>query len=448
MLGSVTVGLYGKSPANEDLEMAKKAYDENDFEKALRYLIFGFEKDNANKLLYDLTMKCLDELGAEDEVELFNNAIKNFKDGSEFYNLGYYYVSNGSYRLAIPFLQRANKLLPQDNDIALELAIALTAHYRPREAQEILEKLEDAGEFWVAYQYLWCSLLLNKRKGIKEFIAFAEKQFNADQGQDEDEIEEYTIALDKLQQCYDRLCLMDNLKNKPQSPIQQWQFVQYGGAILDYFEETTVAGGRYVALVGQYSRVHLILKKLVSMLDGLNRKPLMVISLEDRNSVILGKTLSRMLNVEFQLIDEENIGYNDGLIVASSANEFCYCEDIDFSGITKNQTVFAFNLNWLSDCCTAPDIAGMMTQSYFFPWESIGVNFNVDSEEGENPQPEKGDDEIVNEILSEKVEIGEEFKEILKFYLEVKDYLKGGEQAGKKRLPFNTDSPVEGAYFC
>jgi len=446
MLGSVILRIYDNSPAKEDLEMAQKAYNENDYEKAIRYLTFGFEKDNVNRLLYELMITCLEDLGEEEEAELFDNVLKNFKNANEFYSLGYYFASNGSYRLAVPFLQRANKLSPQDNDIALELASALTANFRPKEAQEVLQQLEDDGEFWVAYEYLWCSLLLNKRKGIKEFISYAKKKFSEAIVQNEDELDDYYTAINKLQECYNRLSILDSLKHRPQNPIQQWQFVQYGGAILDYYEDITVAGGRYVAMKGQYSSVNLILKKLTTMLDSLDRKPHIIIALDDIESIVLSKALAKMLNIQYEVINIENIKLPDSLLVVSCANELCAYDEYDFKAVEDNQTLFAFYVNWLSDCCAAPDVAGLMAQNYFFPWEKEGLDFDSDDEE-EIMMSEEELDEIVDRIMSENVEVGEEFKEILSFYLEIKEHLKGGKQAGHRRLRFGTDSPVKGAYF-
>ena len=446
ILGSVILRINDNSPANEDLVMAQKAYNENDYEKAIKYLTFGFEKDNANKKLYELMIECLDGLGEEEEVELFNNAIQSFKNANEFYELGYYFSSNGSYRLAIPFLQRANKLSPQDNDIALELAMALLAHFKPKEAQEVLQQLEDNGEFWIAYEYLWCSLLLNKRNGIKEFIGFAKKKFDEAELDNLDELDDYFAAVNKLEECYSRLCILDNLKYKPQNPIQQWQFVQYGGAILDYYEDITVAGGRYVVLKGQHSSVNLILKKLTTMLDSLMRMPSIVIALDDLNSIILAKSLAKMLNIKYEVINNENIELPNSLVVVSCANELCAYDDYDFKAIAENQTLFAFYVNWLSDCCTAPDIAGLMAQDYFFPWENEGFDFDSDDEE-EIMLSEEELDKIVDSILSQSVDSGAEFKEVLSFYIELKDHLKGGAKAGHRRLRFSTDSPVEGAYF-
>lgn len=442
---SVILRMNDNSPAKEELEMAQKAYDENDFEKSIRYLYLGFEKDSANKLLYRLMVRCLEDLGEEEEAELFNVVMQNFKNANEFYELGYYFSSNGDYRLAIPFLQRANKLSPQDNEIALELAMALVAQFRPKEAQEALQSLEDNGEFWIAYEYLWCSLLLNKRKGIKEFISFTKKKFSEANAEEKEELEGYFVAINKLEECYNRLCMLDNLKCKPLNPIQQWQFVQYGGAILDYYEDITVAGGRYVVLKGQYSSVNLILKKVTTMLDRLDRKPNIVIALEDASSIILAKALAKMLNIKCEVINYENIKLPSSLVVVSCANELCSYDDYDFKAIEENQTLFAFYVNWLSDCCTAPDITGLMAKNYFFPWEDDGISLDSDEEE-EMELSDEQLDEIVGNILSQNIEIGAAFDEILSFYLELKTYIKGAEKAGCRRIPFSTDSPIKGAY--
>ncbi len=66
-----------ESPAQEDLIRAKEQFEDNAFQESLSSLSLGFRKDVDYIPLYDLSVKCLEKLDAEEEAELFRSTIQN-----------------------------------------------------------------------------------------------------------------------------------------------------------------------------------------------------------------------------------------------------------------------------------------------------------------------------------------------------------------------------------
>ncbi|MCX7921583.1 MAG: tetratricopeptide repeat protein [Clostridia bacterium] len=442
------MSLSSNSPAYEKYKSAEKAFKEGNYQETLRILTFAFEEDHSYRPLYELSVKCLKFLGGRDESVLFEKALSSFNKFEPFYNLGYHFIDVGHTRLAIPFLQRATELSPDNLDSAFELSIALTAQFQPQKARAVLDKVDIGDNFWAWYQFYWCSLLSNKPEGIKEFIYTGKPELKRLVESGETDFQPCLDMILKLEECYKRL----NTVPTPQPIIRDWHFIQYGSAILDYFDSRTaddgmnVAGGRYVVSWGTNADISGIISKLNQLLTKLDRQPETVLALPDRDSEIIGRAAAKILVTNFETLTQENAASGKCLIVAGNStafNEFPFIAEIK-----QGQTVFALNHNWLLNTSITPDIIGVMTQLYNFPWQG-GMKANPKTNQMEETQPdERPAEEIASNIAKEQPNTDPSFAETLSFYLERKEYLKGGTKAGTKRLMFSTDSPVPGSYFC
>ncbi|MEN2776427.1 hypothetical protein ABCY62_15500 [Acetivibrio clariflavus] len=438
-----------ESPAIKNYTAAKKAFDEGDYSESLRLQTFAFCIDPDFTPTYELAVLTLEKLGAHDEASLFKNAITDFNNYKPFYDLGHHFINADNYRMAIPFLQRSLILSRNSLGVAMELAIAYTAQFQPEKGMELLKRIDLGDSFWAWCQLYWCSLLSNKPDGIEEFISRTRMQFFKDNSaiRNKNTAAIYA-AISKLEECLLRYKTVEN----PEYIIRIWHYIQYGAAILDYFDNSIaenalkVAGGRYVAKFGSNSDVKMIICKLKEYLIKLERYPESIYILPGRNSEILGKAISKIFGVDCKQYNR-NESVQNGLIVAGDTSEFNgYPELVN---ITGNTVTFALNHNWLENSLIAPDVCGFMTQMYIFPWEGGSPKINPETNKIDKSEPDlRPAEEIAESIAKEEVEINPDFKDILEFYYERKDYLKGGLKDSFKRLHYNTDSPVKGSYFC
>lgn len=431
-----------ESPASKHLQTAQKILDEGDAQEALGALAAGFSADVSYKPLYELAVRCLRQLGAEDEANFYQTALADFENPDAFYILGYFYADSG-HSIAVPFLERSRQLAPNDSKIAYELALAYIATFRHLQARDILSGIE-LNNFWHKLLYYKCSLLCGETKGIREFVESVKEDlldvpFDAAQ---------ILRAVDELDESERRFSA---LGRQPQAIVRDWRFIQYGAAVLDYFDERvmpegmSVAGGRYVYQVGSNSHIAGILRKLKRFLEELNRSPQFVCGLPDRDSEIVGRAAAEILKLPFLSITEEDAFQPHCLVVAAD-NRFIGLPT-PLETIYAKQTLFGLNLDWLSFASVTPDVAGLMSQDYVLPWNGGAMQLDENGEMNTTPADDRPAELIALEIASAEPEQDSGFAATLDFYKSQAALLKGGKTGGDRRLLFRVDSPVPGAFF-
>ncbi|MBX9721365.1 MAG: hypothetical protein K2X81_08230, partial [Candidatus Obscuribacterales bacterium] len=399
----------------EPLELAKDKFAQGDMSECLRQLTFAFIQDTDNTECYSLAIMCLRQLGSENEAKLFENALANFDDARAFFDLGYHFIDVGHERLAIPLLLRAFRLAPGDSKIALELAIALCGQFQPRAAREALLQCKLDSNFWISYQFHWSSLLCGITDGAEAFIKESRRTFLAQTATHE--IKGALYALDKL----DELRLRFSVVKKPEAHIMHWHFIQYGSAILDYFDDSMgqqglqVAGGRWVYVGISYLQLNVTLLKLKRLLAELGRTPSIVLSVPDRDSIIIANGISRILGLPMTVVpDMENTAWEESLLVAANNWNF---SGAPLERVMKNQIVFAFNHNWLEQGPNTPDIIGMMSQYCTWPWSKERLVIDpVTNERTEAVEDSREPEEIALEFSKELDEKDIAFDDVLEFY--------------------------------
>lgn len=424
-------------------ENAEQAFIKDDFTGCLRSLTFCFEEDPSYRPSYELALQALTQLHAEEEINLFQNVLNNFNEMQPFYDLGYHFIEVSHYRLSIPFLERALSFETQNSQIILELSLAYTANFQVKEAFQVLSSIDWKGDFWGLYQLHYCALLLGEVDDITVFIQSIRESLEKESKQNE------TIqTIDYMVNILEEMLLRYQQVVTPQNHIRDWHYIQYGGVILDYFDESEeyVAGGRYVSLWGTWESVALNLKYLKVYLEKLSIVPNKILTWDDRGSEILGTTLARMLDISVEKVNSKDIVQENSLLIVSQAH--LLNQAVNLISIQKNQLIFAYNLNWLHEGLFTPDIVGHLTQHYFFPWEGGGLNYNPDTNEvTETKDDLRPINLIIEEILQQKVMVDISFDEVLTFYGKHKNFLKGSIHGGSERLPFKIDSPVKGSFF-
>ncbi|NBW36424.1 MAG: tetratricopeptide repeat protein [Cytophagia bacterium] len=431
------------SPAKEDLAKAKEHFDKGEFQETLRTLMWGFKKDADFKPLYKLAADSLRKLNAADEQLLFEAINKNINDSNAFHNLGNFYFSVGHYDLAQTFYEKTLQLNPNNEEVPHDLAISYARRFQISKAVEVLTNSK-SNDFWNLYFLNKCKILDKKVEGVQEAIndlqSFLEGQPN------QDDLVIPKMKVNELQETLQRF----NTISEIQTHIRDWQFIQYGGAVLDYFEDGEhgdyVAGGRYVASWGSNESIKTITNKLKQFADKLSISFQGVVSLSDRDSEIIGRLLAKEFGVSFNFYEPTNSN-QDCLVVSSDSSHFI--EHQELNKIQNGQVVFSVNHNWLDSSIVSPDIIGFMTQTYSFPWAGGGLRvIDMESRKIERiPQDNRSAEEIATDIFNIKQQ-QEDINKHLEFYAQRKSYLKGiGKLTNNNRYNFMVESPVPGSYF-
>jgi len=419
--------------AVEAIKIAEGLIEKDEHKDALQILIKGFNADVNNKKLYELAIECLQKLEANEEVLLFQNALNAFESFDAFNNLGANYFDVNRIDLALPFLRKASDIDPENPYTAHDLAVVLSRQFKINEALDVLMKADPGKDFWNFYFWTKLRILNNEPddvdKAITEMLQFLENQVK-----DED----ITIPKQKVAELQEMLKRLDSV-DEPKEHIQHWHFIQYGSMILDFLEKEDryVAGGRYVVSFGTFNGIKGTCLKLKDYLASLDFEVKELQYLNDKNSTIIGKAIASILEIPATAYTPTEDA-KACLIVGANTTDFDIYANLQ--EIKKGQLTFAFNHNWMRSSFICPDVIGVMTQKYSFPWEQP----TEDASANEAKPEEINIDSIVKEILAATatLQVNEEQKE---FYLNRKELLNGiNLKESAIRNNFMVESPVKG----
>jgi len=431
-----------ESAANTDYVLANEQFKKGAYQECLRTLSVGFSKDVEFKQLYELSYNCLVKLGGDEEAALFKSVLFQPENFDSYNNLGRHFVESGNFKIAIPFLEKAMKIDSSYLETAHDLGLAYARTFRIIEAIEALEKNNPENDFW-NYWY-WCKLciLAGRTAGMEQNLMDLLAVLDSQKNQLETAFpRQKVLEVSEMLKRYEQVGSAEN-------HIRDWQFIQYGSLILDFFDDSDeyVAGGRYVALWGNNESFKSLLFKLKRYIDLLEIKVDTIAYLNNRDSKIVALAIGLELGLEVNLYDSNQTNLNT-LIVGGNATDFDLYKEL--IAVENGQVLFALNHNWLQSSMICPDIIGFMSQAYIFPWEGGGLKI-TDIEKGltEETKPDNRAEEIIaDDIFKQEADRTIESKH-LEFYKSNKAYLKGiGLNATKIRENFMIESPLAGSYF-
>lgn len=428
------------SPAHEAWIAAKRLYNEGNYEQCLYALSSGFKKDINYSPLYRLAADTAARLGAPDAQELFAAVSNNPNDADAFDQLGNMYFGNNDFELTIAFLQKAVELNPGNNGAWYDLALCYARLSHINAAIDVLQKAPSP-DFWNKYLLNKLKIFNRDTEGVRESIKALEEVLAVDSEDGEAGVK--LLKIEELQEMILRFSAMP----ETHPHIRHWQFIQYGGVVLDCYEgQDDFTGGRYALASGSYGSVRALLDKLKQFTGEIPVDVQGVAALPDRDSEIIGRALAKILGVGFGTYDCENAAGNQLIIAARTS---LFDDYYELNTISNGQLLFAACHNWLEGAYVCPDIIGFMAQSYVFPWEGGSVKV-IDMENDLCELLERDDRpvEAIAETICSSKAVQEDASEWLAFYAGQKAYIKGiGHLAGTNRYNFMVESPVPGSFF-
>lgn len=429
------------APESETLRRAREALAEGGLGEAIGLLTTAFEENPEDRAAYALAAEVLTAADAPAEAALFRTALDSHPLQALF-DLGMHFSQAGHAALTQAFLGRVYEL-SRHPIAAVKLAQAKRDLNQIAAAAELLRGAEGSLPFSVQAELARTELLLGQPDTARQ-LAHEYASLSAE------EQAEYT---DAAEQVADMLRRFEAI-GTPAPQVRDWHFIQYGGAILSFFgeddpEELAVAGGRYVYLALPEEAVAQVLWRLKDLLKRLDKQPAQVWAAPDKDSQVLGHALALLLEVPLVTGERplENV-----LVVAAEHHDLLQSKgDVsELERVRSGQITFTFNLNWVEAGGMAPDVAGLLTQVFRFPW--TGDNLRVNLDDPENPQVEtteaSGADaqSIAAELVKLDTASDTAFRETLDFYAGVQSELTLN-RVGARRWPFLRESPVPGSFF-
>lgn len=438
------------SPAAEDFEKAQTLFNAGDFQQSYQAAIAGLKKDAGHQPLYSLAADAAGRTGAYSVQEHFDRAGNNMDDAEAFYELGEFFFGEYTYDLAEVFYEKTLDLDPEYPSAVHDLILSRARQFRIADAVAGFGLLRaNTLDFWESYMLCKMGILSADEEGMALLKSGWLDNLEAEVKNHISDPESLALCMVKiaeLREGIERFAVVPNV----QTHIRDWQFIQYGGAVLDFHDdgEDYLAGGRYAICWGTHTRIKSLADKLKQFVQRLEIPLQGVAALDDRDSEIVGRVLAKALDLPFAAYDP--YGDNQGcLIVTSESANLNYTDYEGLSGIKNGQIVFALNHNWLRPAKVTPDIIGQMSQEYHFPWNGGGLQIFPGAAEGikVTSRDDRPAEAIAAEIFQLEVPTAD-IGALLDFYAEHKAYLKGiGTLGQSTRFEFNIESPVPGTFF-
>lgn len=429
------MGIFTVSPAKVILQRATETFKHGDPREALKLLRQGFCADSDHRPLYSLAAECLNSLGRANDAERFQKAFDHFRNPEVFYALGVHFNHANHFDLAKPFLQRALRLDGGHVKSALELSVSLSARNQIAAAIQLLENEAFENHFWAGFQLQYLKLLNGQINEVEGFMEHARAQLLQ---QGHEHCSHQLSYLQLLQSMLDRY----HAVGTPRKHIRDWHFVQYGSAILQYFDdgEDFDAGGRFLAHWAFPHTIRTTLELAKRWLQQQDFRIQLVVSPQGRDSEIIGRAMAGVLGIPFSHVGHSRPG---SLVVVADNRDLDNLDCMDWA--KANQLVFALNLHWEEAHRYTPDLCGWLSHQTHYFWDGGGLTFDAASQRMKETEPDlRTPTEIAADILTFTPEIGPEEQATLQFYHRLKPHLPNGTHHSNYRGHYTPISPVPG----
>ncbi len=416
--------------ADDYLLAARAAIDAGDFRRSYMLVTGAMQIDPNRSDLYLAADESLRWLGRTRLADLYEAAAPRTAGHDTVLELAHEILATGDAPLAVNIARRAVVLKPGSPPALGVLALALAADFRPAEGRTLLLDYREL-EFDQAFVRAWCALLCGEVDSVLRFV-------------EDTRIDLQCVPVDSatrtrretwtqyMEDCLARRSTIE----EPSGDLRAWHFIQYGAAIMTESPDLSTAGGRFTATWKSYREVTAILKALYDLLIRTNRRPALVLAAPGRDSSILARVASALLDVPFHEATDAPMDRDGALIVASRGSDLA---GLPVEVTLRGQTVFALDFDWLAPGLVVPDICGMLSLSCTLPWHS--ETRMAMSAVLPGARHVAAEAEVVRRLLDAEGDTSASAVHALPFYAERVWDLKGCRPA-VRRERFRRDSPV------
>ncbi|MCC6446202.1 MAG: tetratricopeptide repeat protein [Armatimonadetes bacterium] len=428
-----------KEDARQCYEKAIDTLENGQPQVALRILSRSLQLDPGYTEALQLAADILQFVGREDEADLFREALRSPEEAQPFFDLGYHFSDVGLYDLAEAFFSKSLEFAPDDAFIHYEMGFCLSRLSRYAQAVEHLNaSLRSEGSPETALLLSHCHLLMARPDQARRSL---------EEGRSLDFEGEHSLFADEMEARLHRFAD----EPRPFRPgLREWHYIQYGGILLDLYENLSLAGGRYTALWTDYVQVARTLTRACALLSKWNLS-LDRVLYHGPESAPLGIALASLLEVPSAPYWEASGLDGSRLVVAANSQDL---EDIreDLYPHQHDTALFAFALNWGRPQPVVPEMIGLMALICEMPWGERLTTQEPDNATGEHPletlpPDSRPADRIAEDILSacRRMELDPGLEETVSFYdLRRPHVLLGNASRYPRRNVFSPDSPVPG----
>ncbi len=331
--------------------------------QALGTLLDTLAADPAHRPACEAAGRICRMLGSAPDAALFEELAARPGDPQTLFQLGYRLADQGRPDVACRLLERSLAGLPADTAVRRELAFARLQSRDFSGCLRALVPLEDNPELSeterldVLLVQAEAALLSGRREPCAEYLGRAEE------GLPEDDQRE---RLDALHAQLGRAAHWPDLRS---AGLREWHFIQHAGVLLKtaggWFEDTS-RGGRFGVLQLRGDMLAFLLQRLAQLFESFGQAHAAVVPASPL-AAPLAHALALRLGADVAP-DLDAAAGRGTLLVAAAAGELAP-HATRLARHASDLRVFSVNLDWEHDAPVCPEVAGVLAQRVFLPWE-------------------------------------------------------------------------------
>jgi hypothetical protein len=377
----------------EVFEKARAALAKGDVPQAFLALRPALEYPIANMLLdaegWAVALSLFAEIAGHlvgEELAAKARAAKDPSDVSAQYELGYDLIDKGLPVVAATFLERANKLAPNQAGIVAELATALERGDRNEDACDVLRESPEllAAHFMLRYLLAFnavCSGDLDEARRTLPTLA---------PGSTEQERYMVRTVRGMLARA-DVALAAPRARRLDKEDLRGWHFVITGGLLLH------VSPHGFEHMHGRYAFVHdnpaLCLegiRKWIALATALAVAPPKILAAPGRDSAILARALASACDVPLAPWSENE----RGLVVAYDLSGLAPDVAQALAQHRPGQSLWAHASSWTEPFPFAPDVTTFLYQMNTAPWGG-GMGIDPETRQVKNHPPDDAPEDVI-----------------------------------------------------
>jgi hypothetical protein len=335
--------------AREAIDSAARSLAAGHPRDALRAAGWAWHEQRYLREAYEVATRAANEVGEEEIARALNAVLGQPLNAGMWLQAGWALIDQGASDLAVPLLEEAYRLDPENPEVRESLVIAYSDEGRHHDVVTLATSMTLAERPSLAFPLAWSALMTRRAETAERALAMLIK------------VAEKTPELRGIQ-AKASAALERYRAFPPADDVRHWHYIQYGGVTLDVASDLDLAGGRYNLMSFTQPHVASILLRLVRVCEVLE-VPLGPWGFVSRDGEVIARTLGLLTNTP--------IVYGipaEGWLVLGDPREVDPKRHQGFSPSDPALRTFALSFPWTHWGPRVTDVTGAWTELAVFPW--------------------------------------------------------------------------------
>jgi hypothetical protein len=411
--------------AREAIDSAAKNLAAGNPRDALRAAGWAWHHQRYLREAYDMAGRAAKEAGETELSRAFFTITTQPHSAGAWLQAGWALVDQGASDLAIPLLEEAYRIEPNNIETRESLVIAYSDEGRHDDVVVLAAAMNLSERPSLAFPLAWSGLMTRRTETVERAMAILAKLAES--------APEVRGVYAKAAAALERFRAFP-----PDDDIRHWHFIQYGGVTLDLTEDLDLAGGRYNLVSFTYEQVASVLLQLISVCEALE-VPFGSLGFATRDGEVIARALGSLTGSK---VVEGMPG--EGWLIMGDPRDIEARRD-EFNPNDPKVKTFALSFPWTTWGPRVVDATGLWTELAVLPWNGGWKGPEADGAVRERPVDRRSADELAADLVSAAGGVAANGHEVVGFALPRRSLLTVTQRGVPRGLPYVPDAPLPAA---